>query len=65
MVAASEGVVIAASTGGKLKTITQLIGIIMLMLELPFAMTVMWISVILTVWSGIEYLINGLDVISK
>ena len=65
MVAASEGVVIAASRGGKLKTITQLIGIIMLMLELPFAMTVMWISVILTVWSGIEYLINGLDVISK
>ena len=65
MVAASEGVVIAASRGGKLKTITQLIGIIMLMLQMPFAMAVMWFSVILTVWSGIEYLINGLDVISK
>ena len=65
MVAASEGVVIAASHGGKLKTVTQLIGIIMLMLGLPYAMAVMWFSVVLTVWSGVEYLVNSLDVLSK
>ena len=34
MVAASEGVVIAASKGGKLKTVTQIIGIVMLIFNM-------------------------------
>ena len=48
MVAASEGVVIAASKGGKLKTVTQIIGIILLLFNIPGAMAVMWLAVILT-----------------
>lgn len=64
MVAASEGVVIAASKGGKLKTIMQIIGIVMLIFGIPGAMAVMWGAVILTVWSGIEYLIKSADLLA-
>lgn len=64
MVAASEGVVIAASKGGKIKTVTQIIGIIMLILNIPGAMAVMWAAVILTVWSGIDYVVKGADLLS-
>ena len=64
MVAASEGVVIAASKGGKLKTVTQIIGIILLLFNIPGAMAVMWLAVILTVWSGIEYIRNSMDLLS-
>ena len=64
MVAASEGVVIAASKGGKLKTVTQIIGIILLLFNIPGAMVVMWLAVILTVWSGIEYIRNSMDLLS-
>lgn len=64
MVAASEGVVIAASKGGKPKTVTQIIGIILLLFNIPGAMAVMWLAVILTVWSGIEYIRNSMDLLS-
>lgn len=64
MVAASEGIVIAASKGGKLKTVTQIIGIILLLFNIPGAMAVMWLAVILTVWSGIEYIRNSMDLLS-
>ena len=64
MVAASEGVVIAASKGGKRKTVTQIIGIILLLFNIPGAMAVMWLAVILTVWSGIEYIRNSMDLLS-
>ena len=64
MVAASEGVVIAASKGGKLKTVTQIIGIILLLFNIPGAMAVMWLAVILTVWSSIEYIRNSMDLLS-
>ncbi len=64
MVAASEGVVIAASKGGKLKTVTQIVGIVMLIFNIPYAMAVMWVAVILTVWSGIDYVIKGADLLN-
>ena len=63
MVAASEGVVIAASKGGKLKTVTQIIGIIMLLFGIPFAMAVMWVAVLLTILSGVEYVIKSADLL--
>lgn len=64
MVAASEGVVIAASKGGKVKTVSQIIGIIMLLFNISGAMLVMWGAVILTVWSGVEYIVRGSDLLS-
>ena len=59
LVAAAEGVVIAASKGGKLKTVLQIVALTMLILKIPGGMAVMWAAMILTVWSGMEYLIGG------
>ena len=59
LVAAAEGVVIAASKGGKLKTVFQIVALAMLILKLPGGMGLMWVAMILTVWSGMEYLIDG------
>ena len=64
LVAAAEGVVIAASKGGKLKTVCQIIALIMLILNIPGGMILMWIAMILTVWSGMDYLIAGSRIIT-
>ena len=63
MAAATAGTVIAASKLGKLKTVTQIVAIVMLIFHFPYAMVVTWISVILTLWSGLDYLYNGWDLI--
>ncbi len=64
LVAAAEGVVIAASKGGKLKTVCQIIALIMLILNIPGGMVLMWVAMILTVWSGMDYLIKGSRIIT-
>ncbi len=64
LVAAAEGVVIAASKGGKLKTVSQIIALTMLILHIPGGMAVMWVAMILTVWSGMDYLIKGSKIIT-
>ena len=64
LVAAAEGVVIAASKGGKLKTVCQIIALIMLILNIPGGMMLMWVAMILTVWSGMDYLIKGSKIIT-
>jgi CDP-diacylglycerol--glycerol-3-phosphate 3-phosphatidyltransferase len=61
MVAAVNGVVVHASKGGKAKTVSQIIAIVMMIFDTPFAMPVMWVAMILTVWSGMDYLIKGRD----
>ena len=58
-IAASSGKVLAASKGGKLKTATQMIAIIMLMLAIPFANYVMYVAVILTFYSGAQYIYSN------
>ena len=63
-VAASEGIVIAAAWSGKIKTVTQMIAIIFLLLDnwpfslvnLPFAEFMLWVAVIMTIYSGVEYI---------
>lgn len=64
LVAAAEGVVIAASKGGKLKTVCQIIALVMLILNIPGGMVLMWVAMILTVWSGMDYLIKGSRIIT-
>lgn len=59
LVAAAEGIVIAASKGGKLKTVLQIVALTMLILKIPGGMALMWLATFLTVWSGMEYLIDG------
>jgi CDP-diacylglycerol--glycerol-3-phosphate 3-phosphatidyltransferase len=59
MVAAVEGVVIHASAGGKIKTVSQIIAIVMMIFNIPYALPVMWIAMLLTVWSGWDYLVKS------
>lgn len=64
-VAAAEGIVIAASWWGKLKTITQIIAIIAILIDnfpfkyinVPFDTIMIWIAVILTIISGVDYIV--------
>lgn len=59
LVAAAEGIVIAASKLGKLKTVFQIVALSLLILKIPGGMVLMWFAMFLTVWSGMEYLIGG------
>ncbi|MBS3102248.1 CDP-diacylglycerol--glycerol-3-phosphate 3-phosphatidyltransferase [Candidatus Woesearchaeota archaeon] len=54
----SKGTVVSASILGKLKTITQTIGILLVILKFQFAWHVMLIAVLFTVISGLDYLIK-------
>lgn len=63
-VAAAEGVVIVASLWGKLKTITQIVAIVALLINnfpfsyinFPFDTIMVWVAVTFTVISGIDYI---------
>ncbi len=63
-VAVSEGMVIAASWWGKLKTILQIIAIVSVLLNnflfsligFPFDMVALYAAVIITVLSGVDYI---------
>ena len=72
-IAAAKGEIIAASKAGKQKTVTQIIAISALLLQddlislqfLPasaitiFAQAMLWIALIFTVYSGVDYLVKG------
>jgi len=64
MVAVSEGVVIPASRGGKAKTVTQIIAILMVIFNVPGGLLAMWVAMIATLWSGMDYLLKGRKVLS-
>jgi len=73
LVAAAEGDVIAASKLGKLKTVTQIIAIVLLMLNnfpfsffnIPIDQVMIWIAVIMTIVSGVDYFVKNKKVIHK
>jgi CDP-diacylglycerol--glycerol-3-phosphate 3-phosphatidyltransferase len=46
---------LAAGMEGKLKAALQMLAIIMLILNLPFAVWALWVSVVLTIYSGWQY----------
>ena len=54
-VAAAQGIVIAAGTTGKIKTITQMI---------PMDTIFLWIALIMTVVSGTEYIVKNKSLFS-
>jgi CDP-diacylglycerol--glycerol-3-phosphate 3-phosphatidyltransferase len=57
--AASEGKKVAASMAGKVKTVFQMIAIGFLIMNWsPLAEILLWFSVILTLYSGFEYIIS-------
>jgi CDP-diacylglycerol--glycerol-3-phosphate 3-phosphatidyltransferase len=53
--AGAEGKEVAASMAGKIKTVVQMIAIGFLIMNWPFATTLLWIAVALTLYSGYEY----------
>jgi len=67
LVAAGEGIVLAASNMGKIKTVTQILAIILLLLHnypfafigFPFATIVLYLAMIVTVLSGCDYFIKN------
>lgn len=65
LIASDEGVVIAASYWGKVKTVVQIIMIIALLIHFPYAMIIAWAAVALTVISLVDYIIKNIDVIKK
>ena len=80
-VAASEGIVIAADMTGKIKTVLQMIAVIMIILVMglksfaapedfvsvlnTLAQIVLWASIIMTVWSGASYIIKNKQVFAE
>lgn len=70
LIAAEKGVVIAANYWGKFKTATQMIMIILLILDiqLPFfrilTQILIWVSLILTVISLVTYILDNKSVMS-
>ncbi len=71
LVASDNGVVIAASYWGKFKTVFQMIMIGMLIGDLPFAFyriltqAVVWIALILTIVSLVDYLYKNREVLKN
>jgi len=72
-VAASEGIVIAAGVSGKVKTVLQMIAVCLLLLVPAFpyylplwytAQAFLWASLIMTVYSGVEYVWKNRQIFS-
>ncbi|GMA61490.1 CDP-diacylglycerol--glycerol-3-phosphate 3-phosphatidyltransferase [Alicyclobacillus fastidiosus] len=71
LVAAAEGVVIAASRLAKLKTVTQIVAMVVLIINnfpfswvgFPFANLMLYIMVVITVLSGLDYFLKNKRII--
>jgi len=55
-IAVSEGVNVAASMAGKVKTVAQMIAIGFLLMHWPLGSELLWFATFLTLYSGAEYL---------
>jgi CDP-diacylglycerol--glycerol-3-phosphate 3-phosphatidyltransferase len=70
--AAAQNIVIAASNYGKIKTVTQIIAIILLLLgnypfsliNLPIDTIMVYITLVITILSGLDYFAKNIKVIS-
>ena len=69
IIAASKGIVVAASKLGKFKTQSQVIAVIVALLkiqhDIPYYQWILLIAVVLTVVSGIDYIWKGKDVFKE
>lgn len=69
LVASDKGVVIAASYWGKWKTTFQMIGVVLLILNIEklsvVTTIVIWIALILTVISLIDYIVKNISVLKE
>lgn len=71
LIAAESGIVIAASYWGKFKTVFQMVMIIVKIIDLPISYyrllgdILMWISLVLTIISLIDYILKNKSVLTK
>ena len=67
MVAADTGRVIAAGWSGKVKTASTMVCIILMLLPIPAMLNSICVAVIVltTIYSGVEYFMKNLDIISN
>ena len=65
MLAAVDGRVIAASKLGKLKTTTQIVAVSGFLLGISWAPVLMWVAVIMTILSGVDYFRNAQDILKS
>ncbi len=56
VVAIGEGKDVASTMAGKIKTVVQMIAIGFLIMNWPFGTELLWLAVILTLYSGYEYI---------
>ena len=69
LVASDNGVVIAASYGGKFKTTFQMIAVVLLIVGIPalsmVTTAVVWIALVLTVISLVDYITKNVNVLKE
>ena len=68
-IAASDGIVISANKLGKIKTVTQIVAVVAIILNdvvvnfigIPFNIgeIALYVAVVFTIWSGIDYFVKG------
>ncbi len=74
-VAAAEGIVIAAGWSGKIKTVLQMVAIPLLLVQnwpcsvyfndFPLDQIVLWAALVMTIVSGIEYIVKNKEVFAQ
>ncbi|CEP68706.1 CDP-diacylglycerol--glycerol-3-phosphate 3-phosphatidyltransferase [Moorella glycerini] len=64
-VAAGEGLILAASSWGKVKTLTQVIAIVALLVEVPQAVLLLYVALVLTMVSALHYLLSNRDLLYR
>ncbi len=65
LVAVTKGVVIAADWSGKIKTVIQMVAVLLLTLHLPLGWQATWLAAILSAYSGIEILVRNRKVLEE
>ena len=69
LIAAEQGIVIAASYWGKFKTTFQMIGVVLLIFNIPALSTlttiIVWIALALTVISLVDYIVKNAGVLTE
>jgi CDP-diacylglycerol---glycerol-3-phosphate 3-phosphatidyltransferase len=63
-VAATEGIVIAASKWGKAKTVIQIIAIAAALIELPYNEILIFAAVAVTIMSGVDYIYKNRELLN-
>ncbi|HHY09963.1 MAG TPA: CDP-diacylglycerol--glycerol-3-phosphate 3-phosphatidyltransferase [Firmicutes bacterium] len=65
ILAASDGKVIAASNWGKAKTLSQIAAVAGLILGISWANVLLWLAVLATIISGVDYFLKAQDILKR